>query len=233
MTPFTIIVSLVLLSLTGLCLWLPLKNGYKKLGLFVSLLLGLIIIWTLIGELDFLVIFIYPIIFALQIIFLTYWILRNFGKQKIGIVSATILTVMFLLLGMQPWIVDWTFNEKDAREILSWQDIELKDDFEVIDNESGGFRDYAQSFTLKISQSDFDRIAKDIRSSKNFRWINTDSINQFPSADYKSKDTVNYETENLIKREYYLDEKKEDGTFHFYLQLSKKERELNYFGINE
>lgn len=233
MTPFTIIVSLVLLGLTGLCFWLPFKNGQKKLGLLVSLLLGLTIVWTLIGELDFLVIFIYPIIFAFQIIFLTYWIFRNFGRQKIGIVSATVLTVIFLLLAMQPWIVDWTFNEKDAREILSWQDIELKDDFEVIDNESGGFTDYAQSFTLKISQSDFDRIAKDIKSSKNFQRINTNSTSEIPSADYKSADTVNYETEYHIKREYYTDEKKEDGTFHFYLQLSKKERELNYFGINE
>lgn len=195
MTPFTIVFNLVLLGLTGLCFWLPFKNGQKELGLFVSLLLGLIIIWTLIGELDFLVI--------------------------------------FLVLAMQAWIVDWTFNEKDAREILSWQEIELKDDFEVIDNESGGFTDYIQSFTLKISQSDFDRIANDIKSSKNFQRINTNSTSQIPSADYNSIDTLNYETENQIIREYYTDEKKEDGTFHFYLQLSKKDSELNYLGINE
>ncbi len=218
--------------MTGLCFWFPYKSGQKRVGQIASITLGLLIIWTLIGNLDFLVIFIWPSILAFQIIFLTYWAFRLFGHPKIGTFSVIVLTTSILLIAFQPWISDWTFNEKDAQKMLSWHNIILQDDFEVIENESGGFRDYAHSFTLKISESDFQKIADEIRSSNNFMGLITD-LTQLPMADYKSADTINYETENQLKREFYIKQKMEDGTYHFIFSLRKDQKELNYFGINE
>jgi hypothetical protein len=232
-TSFTIITSLILFGLSFLCYWLPSKNGQREIGLIASIPLGLLVGLTFIGSLEFLVIFIWPVILAFQIVFLTYWTFRNFGLKKAGFITGLILTTLFLLVAMSPWIEDFAFNNKDAKEILSWQKIKLNDDFEILKNESGGFSDYAHSFKLKISQSDYDRIANMIRSSKNYKGLITDLTNQIPTADYRSTDTVNYETENYIAREYYTKAKMEDGTYHFLIKLSKKDNELNYFGINE
>jgi len=233
MTSFTIIISLILFGLTFLCYWLPFKSGHRKIGLIVSGLIGIIVIWTLIGNLDFLVLFIWPTILAFQIVFLAYWTFKLFGLEKMGTIVSIFLTIGFIVLAMQPWITDWTFNKKDVKKMLSWYGIELKDDFKILKNESGGFTDYAHSFTLKISSSDYERIANEIRTSSNFKNINTALNDELPMADYNLKDTVNYETKHEIKREYYTKKKMEDGTYHFSFRLSKNERELNYFGINE
>ncbi len=233
MTPFIVISSLILFGLSGLCFWLPSRNGKKGFGLIISLSLGITIVWTLIWHLDFLVIFVWPLLFAFQFVFLIYWTLRSFKWPKTATLFTLVLTTILLLFAMQPWISDWIFSKNDVKKILHWHNIELKDDFKILKNESGGFRDYAHSFKLEISQSDYDRIADIMRSSNNYLGLITNLSGQLPHADYKSTDTINYETKNHIEREYYTDKKKEDGTFHFFIQLSKKERELNYFGINE
>lgn len=233
MAPVTILISLTLFGLTALCFWLPFKNGHKKLGSVVGLLLSLIIIWSFIEHLDFLVLFIWPLIIAFQIIFLTYWTFRNSGKQKIGVFLAVALIIMLIITILQPWVVDWTFSEEEAKEMLSWHGIELKDDFKIVENESGGFTDYVQTFTLELSKSDFNRVATDIRTSNNFIGFILESNNEWPSADYSTIDTVDYETTDFLKREYYTNEKKLDGTFHFYIDLIKSKRQLRYFAINE
>jgi hypothetical protein len=233
MTPFTIISSLILFGLAFLCFWLPNKRGHREIGLIVSIILGLLIAGTLIGNFDFLVIFIWPLILAFQIVFISYWVFRLFGRKNLATITAIILTTGFLLIIMQPWITDWTFNKGDAREILSWHHIYLQEDFEIIENESGGFTDYAHSFTLKISESDYQRIARNIRDTKSFSGLITDLTKQLPMADFKSTDTVSYETQSYLEKEYYTQSKMEDGTYHFIFQLSKEDRELMYLGINE
>lgn len=233
MTTFTIIFSFIIIGLTGLCFWLPLKGGQKKLGVNISLFIGLIIILTLIGNFDFLIIFIWPLIIVFQIVFLTYWTFRNYKRPKTANISVILLTLMFFTIAIYPWIIDWTFSKKDAKEMLSWHKIELKDDFKIVKNESGGFTDYSHSFALKISKSDYNFIADKIRSSNKYLGLITDLSNQLPNADNKSTDTVSYETKSYIESEYYTKDKKEDSTFHFIIKLSKKERELYYFGINE
>src|SRR5690606_20032123 len=172
-------------------------------------------------------------ILAFQIIFISYWTFRLFGRRNLGTITTIILTTGFLLFAMQPWINDWKFNKEDAQKMLSWHNIEFQDDFEILKNNSGGFSDYAHSFTLKISESDYLKIADNIRSSRDFSGLITDLTKQLPMADYESTDTTSYETENYLEREFYTKEKMEDGTYHFIFQLSKKNKELKYFGINE
>ena len=229
---FQITVTLILIGLTVLCYWLPSKSGNKAAGSFISIILGLLILITIIGGLDFLVLFIWPLILAIQIIFISYWTFRLFGQKTIASFSVVILIFIFLFIALQPWIADWTFTKDEAREILSYHNITFRDDFEILRNESGGFTDYTHSFTLKISPSDFQRIAENIRSSDNFKGLITDPT-QLPMADYTSIDTMNYETENQLKREFYTKQRMENGTYHFIFSLDKKEKELIYFGINE
>jgi len=233
MNSFYIISSLVLYGLSALCFFLPFKSGEKSTGLFVSLILGIIITLTLIGNLDFLVIFIWPFIFIIQIIFLIYWTFRLFGRKKAGSIVTLIITVFFLIIAMQPWISDWTFNKRDVKKILAYHGFELKDDFKILRNESGGFRDYYQTFTIKISYADYQQIAEKIKTSKNYLGLFTDSTKQLPMADFRNNDTVDFETNYHFEREYISKQRMDDGTYHFIFQLSKSNKELNYIGSNE
>lgn len=232
MNAFTITVSIILYGLTFLCFFIPYKEGQHQTGYFTGGMLGLIITLTLIGNIDFLVIFIWPIIIMFQIIFISYWAFSAFNKKKTGLVISTILTVGFLFLIMQPWISNWTFSKKDATKILSFHNIELKDDFIILKNEAGGYRDYYETFTLKLSDNDFNRISQTIMTSKNYKGHFTD-YTKLPLADYKTTDTVDFETNNHFEREYWTNNKMENGTYHFRFQLDKKKKELSYIGSDE
>ena len=234
MTYFEIISELLLYGLTAICFYLPYKNNSKITAWTVSIVLGLLISWTIIADLDFLVIFIWPIILIFQTIFLSFWIFQSRGRRKIGVIVSSFITFSFLLLVMQPWISDLTFNSNDAKEIMQYHGFELTDDIDLIKNESGGFRDYYHTFTIKISQADHNRITKEIRRSKDFyRYETLELIGKLPTVDWKTNDTMNYETKAHYVREYYSDKKMKDGTFHFRFYLSKNTNELEYIGSNE
>lgn len=232
MNAFYIISSLVLCGLTLLCFFIPFKKGQRQIGYLVGGILGVLITLTLIGNLEFLVIFIWPVIVIFQIIFISYWVFRAYNRKKTGQVIAIVLTIAFLLLLMQPWISDWTFNKKDVVKILAFHNLELRDEFKIIENEAGGFRDYYETFTLKLSDNDFNRISQKIKTSKNFKGLFTDYSN-LPTAEYKTADTIDFETNNYIEREYWTITKMENGTYHFRFQLDKKNKELSYTGSDE
>ena len=194
--------------------------------------MAILITITLLGNLDFLIIFIYPVIVIFQLIFIVYWTFRLFSRKKAGLIITGFLTVGFLLILLQPWISDRRFSKKDARKTLLFHGIELKDDFKILKNESGGFRDFYETFTLKISDDDFNNISERIKTSKNYKGLFTD-YTKLPSADYQNYDTLNNETPNRFAREYFSKQKMNNGTYHFRMQLDKQSRELSYIGSDE
>jgi hypothetical protein len=231
MNHFNIISSLILIGLSILCFWLPFKDGNKKTGIATGTILSLLIAWTILAELEFLVIFIWPFILAFQIIFLTYWIFRTFKKPKTGQYASSLLTFGFILLFMSPWISDWTFSKNDARKLLAEHNIELKDDFKILQNESGGFMDYAHTLKLQISESDKRNISKQIRESNGFEIIEPSDYH-FPDEYYKTYEKYNYELGNYLNIEYWSEKPSEDGARHFHIQLHKTENNLNYIGTD-
>jgi len=226
MNSFTIIFNLILFGLSFLCFLLPYKSGRKTTGLTAGLIFASIVIFALVTNLDFFVVFIWLIVLATQIIFITYWAFRLWGKPKLGTISVVILSTTLLLIVMQPWISDWTFSKKDARELLLNHGLELKDDFKILENESGGLRDFYHTFALKISDADYEQIIKRIRTSKNFAGLFTD-LTQTPTAEHKSYDTLDYETNYQFEREYFSRQPLDDGTYHFRFQLSKTDKVCN------
>lgn len=134
---------------------------------------------------------------------------------------------IFLLILLSPWTSDCTYNKKDVKKVLSFLSIELKDNFQILKNESGGFKDYYETFTLNISDNDFKLISQKLKTSKNFKGLFTD-YNNMPSSNYKIYDTVDFETPNHFQREYFSSRKMENGTFHFIIQLDKQDKKLNY-----
>lgn len=232
MNTFSIILYIVLYGLTFLCFFIPFKSGEKHTGAIVGMILAVVITLIATGNLDFVGVFILLIILVFQIIFLTYWTFRVYHRRKTGQIIATILTIVLILLVMSPWISDWTFNKKDAKEILAFHNLELSDDFKIKKNASFGFRDYHETFTLKLSDNDFNNIAQMIKNSNDYKGFFKDYSN-LPSINYQTIDTIDYETENHWVREFFTNERTKNGTYHFIFQLDKQNKELSYFGSDE
>ncbi len=76
---FYIFSLLFLFALTAICYIFPAKNGYKKSGQYGSIFFCSLIILTLVVNLDYLVIFIWPIIVVAQIIFILFWIFKIYN----------------------------------------------------------------------------------------------------------------------------------------------------------
>lgn len=215
----------ILYGLTFLCFLIPFKKGKQQIAYIISGLLAVLITLTLIINLDILTTFIWLIIIMFQIIFISYWTFRK--------VITIVLSFGFLLLIMSPWISDYTFNKKDAKKNLRLHNIELRDDFKIIMNESGGLMDYYERFTLQLSDNDFNRISQSIKTSKNYKGVFTNHAHFFLSTNYKMTDTLDFETDNYFEREYWTNTKMKNGTFHFRFELNKKTKELSYIGSNE
>lgn len=232
MNSFTIISCIALFGLTIICFLLPFYSDRKQIGKIVGLILTVIITLTLIGNIEFLVIFIWPLIGIFQILFIAYWTCRKFGKNKAGAIIFAVLTIGFILLLLQPWIADWTYSKNDVRKVLSYHKIDLKDKFDVLKNESGGFSDYYETFTIRISDNDFIQISHDIKTSPYYKGYFNDYSN-LPGLNFNENETIEFETDNFLEREYFSDKKMNNGTYHFHFQLDKKTKELSYTGSDE
>lgn len=90
------------------------------------------------------------------------WVLYFIGKKlesrKTGIVLASTVGFLYLLGAFYLYFEDEFFTKSQAREILVNNKIELKEDFEIINNETGGgMGDYYQIFSLKIGKNDAEK----------------------------------------------------------------------------
>jgi hypothetical protein len=169
---------------------------------------------------------------SFSVIFITYWTLRYFKLKKSGTILASILTIGIITLCLSPWISDWTFNENDAKKILTQHGFELKDNVDLIYNASGGFTDYYHIFEIKLSESDYNIVRNSI--VKDERYIGDLDYNWWDKRpELRELDTLNYENQYNYVRDYTENEKMEDGTFHFVFELSKSDRTLKYIGSNE
>ncbi|WP_282134987.1 hypothetical protein [Seonamhaeicola maritimus] len=127
------------------------------------------------------------------------------GFKKVGKIVSGILILGTIYLLISILFNDYLFFKKDAQKLLSEQKIELKDDFEIIKNESVGTVDYYHRFELSISESDKKRIVTEFTTSNYFQ----DSISSYfhlPSNQDRyigNPKTVNYLTHTEYKSEFY------------------------------
>lgn len=139
------------------------------------------------------------------IIYLSYWIPKRMGHRKAGVVISRTLLVATVLGILAIVFSDELFFKSDVEEILARHDIQLKDDFEILSNSSGGLMDYFHTFQLSISERDKEQIISKIRSSDDFtvdtrnRFYLPDKIGRYSSTTIKA----NYENDESFKRETY------------------------------
>lgn len=83
---------------------------------------------------------------------------KKIRKQKTGIILVSTVGFLYLLGVFYLSFEDEFFTKYQARKILVNNKIELKEDFEIINNETGGgMGDYYQTFSLKIGKNDAEK----------------------------------------------------------------------------
>ena len=107
---YIFISGLLLMVLGGISYRLSTKNGQKDVGFWINIFFGIFIILGLAGQI-LLAIFIWPVIFNLQITLITYWLFRLYGKRKTGLIISLIIGLGLFFTIIYPWIEIWATGE--------------------------------------------------------------------------------------------------------------------------
>lgn len=136
---------------------------------------------------------------------------KKIRKQKTGIILVSTVGFLYLLGVFYLSSEDEFFTKYQARKILVNNKIELKEDFEIINNETGGgMGDYYQTFSLKIGKNDaeiFRNIFLKRSKTSTSKMINNLSVIEYREFDdYLMKQNI----ENLEGEEKIFISKKGD-----------------------
>lgn len=183
-----------------------------------------VVFWGLIILLSILAIVGFP--------YLAYRIPKKLGYKKLGIWLGTFLALAFLILIAAIIFEDYLFFKSDATKVLNAHQIELKNDFKLILNESSGISDYYHQFILSISSDDKKRLIRQIKDAGNFV---RDEIDEFDIRSgkprYSEKDTTftaNYHNKFYYIYEYYRPNKIGYSPTWEIISISKAENKLMY-----
>jgi hypothetical protein len=131
---------------------------------------------------------------------------------------------------------DQLFNKSDAIKLLSEQEVHLNDDFEILHNESmSAIGDYYHTFTLRISETDRERLINEIKSSDDFNQ-NIPTGNYFSNRDdyYNGPKRIkNYETETRFVKELFEPQGKGYAPIYRKVGIDKSDNLLIYEEIDE
>lgn len=151
-------------------------------------------------------------------LWLLYFIGKKLESRRTGIILSFSVGLMFLLGGLYLYFEDEFFTEFQARKILKNNKVYLKDNFEILSNEtSGGFGDYYQEFHLKITKKDKERLLNIFKKK-------SDSLKLL-----KSNNPDYYENTSFILKE----NKGMDESDVEIISISKTKNELEYQIFND
>ena len=152
------------------------------------------------------------------------------GYPKIGVAIAGLLTSPILLITFLIVFEDELFFKSDAKEFLSYHEIELVEDFEIISNKVSGFNDIYHKFELRISQNDKKVLIKKITKAKNYQDTVNKHINiKEDKPRYSNEEifyTLNYYKDGLYIYEYYKPNKQGIMRIWDKISISSKESKL-------
>lgn len=184
----------------------------------------------------YVIIFLVLLLFVIGIGFTIYYISKKLGFPKVGKVLAFGLGIGFLIMSVLAIFEDELFSKSDAINLLAEQNIELIEDFEIVNNESmSAIGDYYHTFSLKISNTDKLKIINQIRNSKNFNLDGpTDSYFKNRDDYYNGPKRIkNYETENQYVRELFKPHGKGYAPTWRLIKINKKDNILIFEDIDE
>jgi hypothetical protein len=169
---------------------------------------------------------------------LFYYVPEKLGYPKTAKYLTMVYGLIVLQIGLFIAFEDGLFTKNNAKELVEEQGIKLKNEFEVLKNESmSAISDYYHTFTLKISERDKREAITNIKNSDDFKANNTSTetvmYQTAPERYFGKKVTQNYETENSFVREYFEPSGREGYAPTFRrISISKIDNELTFEDID-
>lgn len=128
------------------------------------------------------------------------WLIISLKKKRVfAIIVSSLLFLFFISFYFSNDIEELQFNKENVRKDLKSLNINLNDDFKIINNEISGMPERYQETKLLISTNERKRLIKEIINSENFKNLyNDDEI------------IIEYETNSRIGKEEILNYKYPD-----------------------
>jgi hypothetical protein len=133
-------------------------------------------------------------------------ILWKKGKTRTGIAVGGVIFIFCLYVLNINTVDAFMHSKKDVIKDLSLVKIEIKEDFEILENEVIGMPERIQKTKINLSKSDKDRIILEIKNSPDFFTSNESNLLRTEAWDGKNNKIVtrNYEfNEKYIRESYY------------------------------
>jgi hypothetical protein len=167
---------------------------------------------------------------------LLYVVLKKLGYPKTGKILSITCSIIILIIALLTIFEDQLFFKKNAKKLLSEQDIALIDEFEIIENKSmTAIGEYYHTFSLKISPKDKQLIIDQIKKSENFKSLN-DKIEDFLSISERyegGKIIQNYEDSSQFVREYLKSNERGYEPTYRKIEIEKTDNKLIFEEIDD
>jgi hypothetical protein len=149
------------------------------------------------------------IILLLIISIYLFYILWRKGKTKTGIAIGGGIFIFCMYVLNVNTVDAFMHSKKDVLKDLSLAKIEIKEDFEILDNEVIGMPERIQKTRISISKNEKNRIILEIKNSPDFFTSYESHILRTEAWDGKKNEIVtrNYKFNDIYIRESYYREK--------------------------
>lgn len=125
-------------------------------------------------------------------------------KSVIGIIISTILIIPIVLTLLMNTIDELSISKKDIISDLKHLQIDLKDDFKIIDNTVTGMPERIQETKVEISERDKKQIVKAITNALNFKSFETKHEIIVDNEQFNTSDKIsNFKYPEFYSREVY------------------------------
>jgi hypothetical protein len=155
-------------------------------------------------------------------------------KSKIGQTISILILLLLSLVLLTNTIDEFCVSKKDIVSNLGYIDIELEDDFEIINNNVEGMPERNQKTEIKISQRDKDRIISKIKSSINFKSFANEQelINDTDTEQFGTSNKIfNFKYPQFYSRE--INTKIDNYPTRLFLTIYEKSNLIKYQRIED
>lgn len=122
-------------------------------------------------------------------------------KSKIGLAIAILVALVILFFLFTNVIDQYSISKGDVLSDLKHVDIELKDEFKIIDNKVTGMPERIQETKVLLTSKDRERIINIIKNASNFTIFSKDEDSE--SLNAKMDTTYNIKYPQFYSREIY------------------------------
>jgi hypothetical protein len=113
----------------------------------------------------YLVIIAFPVVIIIHLLFICYWGLIFFKKNNFAKLFTFLIGFVLVSLTSSPWLLESCFTKSQSEDLLKKQSLHLLNDFELFNNSYHGYLKFTKSFTVSISDKDYQNL-KELISSK-------------------------------------------------------------------